>query len=876
MEEGPELSGPRRKRVSRACDRCRSKKDKCDGIRPTCSACQSSGHVCSYDPHAKKRGLPEGYVRGLEKLWALSLCNIEGLEDTMLHMLGVTAESAIRRPQLMSLWTDDSAAESLHETWKSSKLYAALEKMLTNQDTDRTRSFVKRPRDHNDEEWGFRVARYSTSKTSNAPRVVNPTDPPPPKRPRHSFSTGTDRDRPLTPGPQPLQLPPQASQLLEWYFARTHIWFPIIAKHNVLKASYVYPTAPFSAEKYTSGSGDHAALWAILSYTVAQQCPPQAESPDGTENATSAKVQEYYKVARSLIPSEKEKLEIGHIQALLLLTMVNMGTEEWTAAWLLSGQATRMAVAMGLGGSHPFSQKPSEIKQGKTVFLGCFVIDSLLAVRLSRCPCMRPEDLAKIGPLEEDGLEEWNPWVDVLCPSGESQPHGPNIPQRGPLLALSCFNRLIELAAVLNKIARDLPPENHEQTLTQRILRDLMQWDERLPSGCRLVGAEGSSSDDFSALLPHQTYLALTYAATLMALYSRFATGERGYASMQRLSLHGTKKALYRIVPVLSQHVQNFKSCGLPPIFEFALHSIVEKASNVREKLELEDFPFSSWMETLIQGISEVGHGWPAFRSLTTSIKRGALLGDTSRLPAVAQRRMTSPEKSVQDVWNPLPTRTGAADGTRLPGKVLDNPIPLTSKASFPRKDNTSTDFTSSVMGISIPVDSYYLTPQNSATDDVDMSFLSGLYSRPLDPPVNVSKTLPQTSPDARLGSGAQAHPQSPDSSATNAPKPSSSNNVPYGTGRGSQNTVENPSPNYDLDSIFNDLAYLDTNEWANNREEALEDFGFIDDSTFHAFCNDPDRLIGSQPLVDRQSIADIWPPPGFFPEAFQGNPGEG
>ncbi|KAL1847766.1 hypothetical protein Plec18170_008427 [Paecilomyces lecythidis] len=873
MEEGSELRGPRRKRVSRACDRCRSKKDKCDGIRPTCSACQASGHICSYDPHAKKRGLPEGYVRGLEKLWALSLCNIDGFEDTMLHMLGVTAESASRRPQLMSLWTDDSAAESLHETWKSSKLCAALEKMLTNQDSDRARSFIKRPRDHSDEEWGFRVARDSTSKVSNAPRVVNPTDPPPAKRPRHSFSTDTDRDRRTASSPQTLELPPQTSQLLEWYFAKTHTWFPIIAKHNVLKASYVYPTAPFSTEKSTSGSGDHAALWAILTYTVAQRLPIRLESVDSTENATSAKVQEYYKVARGLIPSEREKLEIGHIQALLLLTMVNMGTEEWTAAWLLSGQATRMAVAMGFGGTLPSPRKSSDIRQGKAVYLGCFIVDSLLAVRLSRCPCMRPEDLAKIGPLEEDGLEEWNPWVDVLCPSGEYQPQGLNTPQRGPLLALSCFNRLIELAAVLNKIARDLPPENHEQTLTQRILRDLMQWDERLPSGCRLMGVEGSSSDDFPPLLPHQTYLALTYAATLMSLYSRFATSERNYTSTQRLSLNGTKKVLYRIVPVLSQHVQNFKSCGLPPIFEFALRSIVERASNIREKLELESFPFSRWIGTLTQGISEVGHSWPAFRSLTTFVERHALLGDTSRLPAVEEKRMMSPEISIQDVWNSHPTRTGA--GTRQPEKVLNTPGPLPSKSSLLRRDNTGTDFATSLMGISIPVDSYYLTPQDPATENVDMSILSGLFSRPLDAPVNVSKTLPRTGPEARLGSGAQMHPPTPDSSAANARKPSSSNNV-HGTGRDTQITAENPSPNYDLDSIFNDLAYLDTNEWANNREEALEDFGFIDDSTFHAFCNDPDRLIGSQPLVDPQSIADIWPPPGFFPEAFQGNSGEG
>ncbi|KAJ9294126.1 transcriptional regulator family: Fungal Specific TF [Paecilomyces variotii] len=873
MEEGSELRGSRRKRVSRACDRCRSKKDKCDGIRPTCSACQASGHVCSYDPHAKKRGLPEGYVRGLEKLWALSLCNIDGLEETMLNLLGATAESATRRPQLMSLWTDDSAAESLHETWKSSRLYGALEKMLTNQDADRTLPFVKRPRDHSDEEWGFRVARDSTSKPLDTPRVVNTSDAPPAKRPRHSFSTDTDRDSSAAYSPQTLELPPQTSQLLEWYFAKTHTWFPIIAKHNVLKASYLYPTAPVSAGKSTSGSGDHAALWAILSYTVAQRHSIRVGLAGNTGDAMSPKVQEYYKVARSLIPSEKEKFEIGHIQALLLLTMVNMGLEDWTAAWLLSGQATRMVVAMGQGGILPPPRRASEIKQGKAAFLGCFVIDSLLAVRLSRCPCMRPEDLAKIPPLEEDGLEEWSPWVDVLCLSGEHRTQGPGMPRRGPLLALSCFNRLIELAAVLNKIARDLSSGNRDQVLTQRILRDLKQWDERLPSRCRLMGVEGSSSDASPPLLPHQTYLALTYAATLLSLFSRFTSGERDQPDMQRPSFDATKKLLYRIAPLLSEHGQNFNSCGLPPIFEFACRSIVERATNVRDKLELESFPFRRWLETVLQEICEIGHCWPAFRSLTTSIERRALLGDTSRFSAVGKRRMISPEKSVQDIWNSLPLNAGAADAAvRQPEKVNDNPISFPSWGPFHRNGNTDTHFTPPVTGVRIPVDSYHLTPQDSATDNVDLSILSGLFSRPLDTPVDLSKTISQIGPEASLGPGAQTHPPTPDSSAANAAQPSNSNNVPHGAGHGNQAAAENPSPHVDLDSIFNDLAYLDTNEWANSREEALEDFGFIDDSTFQAFCNDPDRLIGSQPLAHPQSIADIWPPPGFFPEAFQGN----
>jgi hypothetical protein len=65
-KKGLNLTQSSRKRVSQACHQCRARKDKCDGQRPSCSACTSRGKSCSYDPGMRKRGLPEGYVRDLE------------------------------------------------------------------------------------------------------------------------------------------------------------------------------------------------------------------------------------------------------------------------------------------------------------------------------------------------------------------------------------------------------------------------------------------------------------------------------------------------------------------------------------------------------------------------------------------------------------------------------------------------------------------------------------------------------------------------------------------------------------------------------------------------------------------------------------------
>ena len=91
--------GPR-KRVSQACDRCRSRKDKCDGKKPACTTCTTNGRPCSYDVNVKKRGLPEGYVRGLEKLWGLAIREVEGVEDSVL--LVITGEDG--NDTVASVW----------------------------------------------------------------------------------------------------------------------------------------------------------------------------------------------------------------------------------------------------------------------------------------------------------------------------------------------------------------------------------------------------------------------------------------------------------------------------------------------------------------------------------------------------------------------------------------------------------------------------------------------------------------------------------------------------------------------------------------------------------------------------------------------------
>ncbi|KAL4789191.1 fungal-specific transcription factor domain-containing protein [Aspergillus venezuelensis] len=880
MDEGFDSRAPRRKRVSRACDRCRSKKDKCDGLRPSCSACLASGQVCSYDPNAKKRGLPEGYVRGMEKLWALAICNIDGFEDTMLSLLGTTADSVGRRDRLISLWTDDGASETLHESWKTCRLYNAFEKMLSSSsDSSSPHGSGKRPRANSGpllngagSEWGFRIDRSSTPLSQDAPRVVEPGDAFSSKRPRLSMSMDT-QSSPATNGIQSLQLPHHTFQLLDLYFAATHSWFPIVAKHNILRASYLYANAPsITVARQSPGSGDHAALWALLSYTAFLSRPQSDHEPPGA----LARTKQFYVVARSLVPAETEHYELGHVQALLLLTLTNIGLEDWTAAWMLSGQAVRMIMAMDMS-TFSDARRSEEFRQGKAVFLGCFVVDSLLSFRFSRRPSMHSRDLIAVGLLDEDGLEEWNSWADVLPITGSSQ--GKNPPRRGPLLSFSCFNRLVELASVLNKIARDSIAGSNAHIFAQQLVAELKQWDDRLPLGCRLIGPESIYPERHSALLPHQTYLGLTYVATLISLYLRIAPQEQGMHLSQRPATEGAKKLLYRALPMISQHLENFNICSLPPLFEMSLRTIAEQAMLLRNKIESDLFPFGRWAEALVQRTSELSATWPVYRTLTTTIEQWYRAKNVSISSSQSLSNATE-STTPKDMYNhinhsPFQNSLLSLAATERQSFSRDTSAPMPPLSRRNTIDVVETDFAPSpIMGITMPADAQYAAKE-TATKSLELPPRSSFRPQRVRTPSSAMDiTDPASKLDAMLNASTQTqshpHPPTPDSSISN----------PIASGLSAAATTVNehslPTDNQvlngdaGLDAIFKDLAYLDTTEWATSREAGLKDFGFMDDTTFQEFCHDPDRLAGSQPLVHPPSIADIWPPPGFFPETFR------
>ncbi|EEQ85295.1 hypothetical protein RJZ56_001316 [Blastomyces dermatitidis] len=931
MDHGTRHSGSKRKRVSKACDRCRGKKYRCDGQRPACVACRESGHDCSYDPTAKKRGLPEGYVRGLEKLWALSISNIAGLEEGILEMLGSKEAESSRRQWLVSLWNNERASERLHDIWKSSELYASVEELLLNPGLTITGT----PR--MEEDRGGIEPEHSLSDIASdsqlddcsdhhvgeiLPWALTQIQHKPPRSPdtdarrvkfRISSPTAERNSR--------MKLPIQTSHLLDMYFAHTHSWFPILAKHEILKASYQYLDPTFETASNLAGSGNHAALWAILSYTAAQ-IPPDTE-----ENSTAGtrfrnpgeEAKGFYAVARSLIPDERGKFEIEHVQATLLLTLVNIGFGDWTAAWVLCGQAASVAIDLGLGAASRSKQSPGKSKEEET-FLGCFLLDTLLSARLARCPRMRSDTIRNVNLLEEDGLEEWGPWVDVFLL--RKLHGGENSCPRGPLRSCSTFNRLLELSKLLHLLWDNLPLAPDVTAMAHEyFLRNLKHWEMKLPPGCRLsdVSKKMLLGENLS-FLPHQTFLLWTQMAALILLSTRLSP------HIQQLS-YSLRQVMDITLSLLTSQSQNFTQTCLPPPFEFSLRIIVDAARSQASSR----YHDTSWLESVASQISRAGGIWPVYSSLVEDTRQLSSAVAPPSLPILHLASSRSnlapphphcspppppPRESVYDILEVLESFLQEDADARQPNEEDLTFFSLLSRAPM---DQFSASDCRSRSEASI-------IPSSQGFDDV----WAGLQS-----PTPATREIPWMTPNLSKTREGENSPPSPRSDISNMCKANQKETYHHlqplndGYTLGPQKATpqfpnhKSPSPaspsppaSNDIESIFHDRpnpnnsdistskphkAFLTrTLNYESSHARLIIDI-YDDKSSHDALLNDHDNGSstgnsaeelpgqnqedgmeeegkGKQTILNKimcpPSIADIWPPPGFFPDAF-GEEGE-
>lgn len=238
-------------------------------------------------------------------------------------------------------------------------------------------------------------------------------------------------------------LPVNAKQMIDEYLTYTNCWIPILEPHELFRT--LHQCRISDSARYLEGreTGQVAVLWAVFAF---ESCKG---SESGGSESSKPQQNSTYNTSRRLIPIEDEEHNFGHIQALLILVMINIGHGCWKSAWLLLGYARRLLDYQPAG--HEGKDLESSMDQGynsrKThVLLGTSLLETLLVWRLGNGVAIQTQ--FRHHSLREDGLEEWEtPRFPNLLPDS-SYKLGADLPGR----VLSSFNGFCGTVGNLNDL----------------------------------------------------------------------------------------------------------------------------------------------------------------------------------------------------------------------------------------------------------------------------------------------------------------------------------------------------------------------------------------------------------------------------------------
>ncbi|PYH87759.1 hypothetical protein BO71DRAFT_424162 [Aspergillus ellipticus CBS 707.79] len=471
-------AGPsKRRRVGKACDSCRRRKSKCDGAQPICGICRSAELPCSYQP-PRRRGLQMGYVRSVEVALGIFLHEMPSLEDTLRRVLRDSRED--KRPQsgeLAALWRKSKLAKDISRMLNSDSAQdtedSELDDILGLEGKGEERAADEAAGDEGardevagQEGAGKEVAREDADSRDDQEDLVDmnnehlrriPTQsPPPPPRPIPSppippllpssqahkprippyFTLPPLHQPPLEPAKRisflDVPYPEDIDATLDAYFAHIHSWLPILERGDILRVRHS-PRDAIPPEDASCRLVIWAAV-ALVSTMSVELRYPRFSDPMKLQH----KVQQQ-------ITKELDNLDLGHVQALLILVLLHIGRGHLHLAWPLVGQAYRMLVML---------REPLKVGRYQHVMHGCILLDNLTSSILDKSPCTSADDQIFCEPVNMKDVQEWEMWT--IPPPNKLPDKGPA--SRGPLRSLSTLNRI---SGLMRRFAPLLTQQHH-------------------------------------------------------------------------------------------------------------------------------------------------------------------------------------------------------------------------------------------------------------------------------------------------------------------------------------------------------------------------------------------------------------------------------
>ncbi|TPX19116.1 uncharacterized protein E0L32_011189 [Thyridium curvatum] len=560
-------STTKRQRVSRACDQCRAAREKCDGIQPLCFPCVSQNRACTYKKSPKKRGVQTGYIRTLEISLAWLFDRVPGTEETLSAFIAREGGEG----QMLLTGQAAEGTDRLQKRWDTSRVHKAIDRVLSGDagpiqgDDQRLQSAegsgAEEEAKTNEVEHRPAVGLDQFGSTPTSLDTVSPQG----MWHHHASSTfkiGHLDSAPVSqPEQQPirLRLPPNHWRLLDVYFSYTHSWLPLLEKKDVFQACYLYSEDELVIDPRDPANAVHAEIWSALALGSLQDAASSKPSWPKTPDTGSTSPNQIYAVARSLIPGEDGPFRLQHARAVLLLTLVNIGRENMTAAWILVGLAVRVFIEVGW---HKESRGESDRKQ-QAALMACFILDTFVSVRYGRPPHLRTEYLTTLIPALDDDLDEWEPWAP--CDGFGSSDQQSRL-ARNPAFGASTFSQLYKIFKVINKSIVSGKQDEAGSNRPADLFKELEQSIDAASPLARFINTPSMDRQSVAAAPS-------LYILRILYLWAKTVLGCPDTSPVRLL------------LETLGAFQARFGVCGSPPLITACLSSLLsmEECVNIKE-----------------------------------------------------------------------------------------------------------------------------------------------------------------------------------------------------------------------------------------------------------------------------------------------------
>lgn len=836
IDDGDNVSiqSSKRQRVYVACEYCRLKKQKCDSKRPACSSCVSLDQQCVYGAGVKKRGLPPGYVRVLETLFGLVFTCIGHGEAAVSQLL----EDAAEPLRLAALGKHEETTDEALQNFKKSGVLKLIESLLdgTHKQLDPT---LDRPTvQHKSIDWQTFAKRGRGSISSGSYQDVRHNQPGVAAIPANSSTPSASttpamsiqvqfarlsleaqqnvlgellssspawlRAKVIRESSITLRLPSNTWTLLELYFSFTNCWLPVMQRQEILKTFNSYQNGAVSVEPFSAEADKHAALWAVIAYASFQD--PAMRPRDDSSEAQDLSPPIIYEIARSLVVPNPLRLGRGHVQAMVILSLINAGCGRSLAARKLIGDAIRAALSINQVNAR---MAPTNIGNTKSkdegLMMSCFIVDTILSMLYRLPPQLSPTEVLNIEVMDTDRLEEYEPWYNRTAPRGS----GPDSleARRGPQYSFTIFTRLFSLVCILHGLSWNAQENATLPSPTQSEgILELEDWYSDLPLFCRISLPLDHQSK--SQITPQILHLHIMYSSVAIQYSNKNEElTEFSYAASHAGGRHET---VSNAALALLAYSGVFGNSYMPSFYRLIAHYCLEDY-HVPHQLKSALAP----IKTALQQIWDLED----VPSLSADLGRSGDDRQLSSRQALINGKLSSSCQSVLEHTTPRSAVTAGEPVHRHAGSheglQQNPPNPSTNFINTPMPQ-TNASTAGSAEYPNIPTEHPDVEVVTSeAVDELSygQTWLHRTTSRPLTPPFHDAGSVwsgkypSRTSNDFRFpAANIQSYNNTID---VNNPYPIQPPTV-YANANPPFEIGSSVTGNYDLDALFNELAPLD------------------------------------------------------------------